>query len=98
MKSNNNKSMRIVQLAVLIGLIVYNYTALLNIDSASDKISYIDNKIELSNYESMKIPGLLSASNKYVSYIEKIAKQVEGDIEYLESLDKIKDILSLIHI
>ena len=92
MKSNNNKSMRIVQLAVLIGLIVYNYTALLNIDSASDKISYIDNKIELSNYESMKIPGLLSANNKYVSYIEKIAKQVEGDIEYLESLDKIKDI------
>lgn len=84
--------MRIVQLAVLIGLIVYNYTALLNIDSASDKISYIDNKIELSNYESMKIPGLLSANNKYVSYIEKIAKQVEGDIEYLESLDKIKDI------
>ncbi len=92
MKSNNNKSMRIFQLAVLIGLIVYNYTALLNIDSASDKISYIDNKIELSNYESMKIPGLLSANNKYVSYIEKIAKQVEGDIEYLESLDKIKDI------
>ena len=92
MKSNNNKSMRIAQLAVLIGLIVYNYTALLNIDSASDKISYIDNKIELSNYESMKIPGLLSANNKYVSYIEKIAKQVEGDIEYLESLDKIKDI------
>ena len=92
MKSNNNKSKRIVQLAVLIGLIVYNYTALLNIDSASDKISYIDNKIELSNYESMKIPGLLSANNKYVSYIEKIAKQVEGDIEYLESLDKIKDI------
>ena len=92
MKSNNNKSMRIVQLAVLIGLIVYNYTALLNIDSASDKISYIDNKIELSNYESMKIPGLLSANNKYVSYIEKIAKQAEGDIEYLESLDKIKDI------
>ncbi len=92
MKSNNNKSMRIVQLTVLIGLIVYNYTALLNIDSASDKISYIDNKIELSNYESMKIPGLLSANNKYVSYIEKIAKQVEGDIEYLESLDKIKDI------
>ena len=92
MKSNNNKSKRIIQLAVLIGLIVYNYTALLNIDSASDKISYIDNKIELSNYESMKIPGLLSANNKYVSYIEKIAKQVEGDIEYLESLDKIKDI------
>ena len=92
MKSNNNKSMRIAQLAVLIGLIVYNYTALLNIDSASDKISYIDNKIELSNYESMKIPGLLSANNKYVSYLEKIAKQVEGDIEYLESLDKIKDI------
>ena len=40
----------------------------------------------------MKIPDLLSINNKYVSYIEKIAKQVGGDIEYLESLDEIKDI------
>ena len=94
MKSNNNKSKRIIQLAVLIGLILYNYTALLNIDSTSDKISYIDNKIALTvpNYELMKIPDLLSINNKYVSYVEKIAKQVGGDIEYLESLDEIKDI------
>lgn len=88
---NKNSSKRIFQAILLIGLIVYNYTTVLNINSIADKISYIDNKIELSNYESMNIPDLLANNKKYVEYVEKITKQFEGDVEYLESLDTIKE-------
>ena len=86
----NNSSKRIIQFLLIAGLIIYNYLALLKISSISDKISYIDNKIELSNYESMNIPDLLANNKQYIEYVEKITKQFEGDVEYLESLDVIK--------
>ncbi len=87
----NNSTKKTIQILVIAGLIIYNYLAILKIGSISDKISYIDNKIELSNYESMNIPDLLANNKKYVEYVEKITKQFEGDVEYLESLDTIKE-------
>ena len=87
----NNSTKKTIQILVIAGLIIYNYLAILKIGSISDKISYIDNKIELSNYESMNIPDLLANNKKYVKYVEKITKQFEGDVEYLESLDTIKE-------
>ena len=86
----NNSTKKTIQILVIAGLIIYNYLAILKIGSISDKISYIDNKIEFSNYESMNIPDLLADNNQYIEYVEKISSQFEGDVEYLESLDVIK--------
>ncbi|MEC7872816.1 MAG: hypothetical protein VX547_07040, partial [Candidatus Neomarinimicrobiota bacterium] len=86
----NNSTKKTIQILLVAGLIIYNYLAILKIGSVSDKISYIDNKIELSNYESINIPDLLAGNNQYIEYVEKISSQFEGDVEYLESLDVIK--------
>ena len=66
MKNDNNKFRGALQIVILVGFAAYNYIAVLSINSIKDKISYIDKKIELSNYNSSNIPDLLAVNKKYV--------------------------------
>lgn len=92
MKNDNNKFRGALQIVILVGFAAYNYIAVLSINSIKDKISYIDKKIELSNYNSSNIPDLLAVNKKYVDYLNGNTKTFEADVDYLESLEAIKEI------
>ena len=90
MKNENKRFKGILQIVVLICFVAYNYITTLNINSINNKISYIDNKIELSNYNTSNIPDLLAVNKRYINFLERITQPFEADVDYLKSLDKIK--------
>jgi len=92
MKNENKRFKGILQIVVLICFVAYNYITTLNIKSINNKISYIDNKIELSNYNTSNIPDLLAVNKRYINFLERITQPFEADVDYLKSLDKIKEI------
>ena len=63
MKSNN-KTKRIVQIAIILGFAAYNYTATISIKSIGDRLQYIDNKVSLAEFQSTNIPDLLASNNE----------------------------------
>ena len=89
--NSNSKTKAFIQVVIVLGIAFYNYTAVININSITDRISYLDNKIALTKFQDVKIPDLLSNNKKNISYIKNISKNFEGDVDYLESLDKIKN-------
>ena len=91
MKSNN-KTKRIVQIAIILGFAAYNYTSTMSIKSIGDRLQYIDNKVSLAEFQSTNIPDLLASNNENVEYLEKLSKGFESDVDYLESINNIKDI------
>ena len=89
--NSNNKSKTLLQILVIGAFALYNYTSVININSITDRLSYVDSKIALAKFQSSKIPDLL-ATNKYnIDYVESITSNFESDVDYLESLNKIKE-------
>ena len=83
--NSNNKSKRLLQILVIGAFALYNYTSVININSITDRLSYVDSKIALAKFQSSKIPDLL-ATNKYnIDYVENITSNFESDVDYLES-------------
>mgnify|MGYP001483407574 CR=1 FL=1 len=87
----NNRTKRVVQIAIILGFAAYNYIAMISIKSIDDRLLYIDNKVSLANFQSIKIPDLLASNNENVKYLEQLSKSFESDVDYLESLNEIKD-------
>ena len=87
----NNRTKRVVQIAIILGFAAYNYIAMISIKSIDDRLLYIDNKVSLANFQSVKIPDLLASNNENVKYLEQLSKSFESDVDYLESLNEIKD-------
>ena len=64
----NNRTKRVVQIAIILGFAAYNYIAMISIKSIDDRLLYIDNKVSLANFQSVKIPDLLASNNENVKY------------------------------
>jgi len=89
--NSNNKTKRLVQIAIIAAFALYNYTAVININSITNRLSYIDNKISLAKFQSSKIPDLLANNKENIDYIDNISTSFESDVDYLESLNNIKE-------
>ena len=88
--NSNNKGRRLLQILVIAAFAVYNYSSLISINSITDRLSYIESKIALAKFQSSKIPDLLATNKKNINYAESITSDFENDVEYLESLNNIK--------
>ena len=88
--NSNNKSKKLIQIVIIGAFAFYNYTTVININSVADRLSYIDNKISLAKFQSIKIPELLASNKENVDYVESIVTSFDSDVDYLESLNNIK--------
>ena len=88
--NSNNKSKKLIQIVIISAFAFYNYTTVININSVADRLSYIDNKISLAKFQSIKIPELLASNKENVDYVESIVTSFDSDVDYLESLNNIK--------
>ena len=88
--NSNNKSKKLIQIVIIGAFAFYNYTTVININSVADRLSYIDNKISLAKFQSSKIPELLASNKENVDYVESIVTSFDSDVDYLESLNNIK--------
>ena len=88
--NSNNKSKKLIQIVIIGVFAFYNYTTVININSVADRLSYIDNKISLAKFQSIKIPELLASNKENVDYVESIVTSFDSDVDYLESLNNIK--------
>ena len=88
--NSNNKSKKLIQIVIIGAFAFYNYTTVININSVADRLSYIDNKISLAKFQSSKIPELLASNKENVNYVKSIVTSFDSDVDYLESLNNIK--------